>query len=410
MDIEKLCNNHADLIQHMQNQGYSHNYVRGLKTEINWLLQSKEKEKIQTYEEACRIRESRTKSPDMQGWYRVAYGILKRFDIYNEYPDRRKKESLIKKGAYPKLNESFKEVIDLYKEADRKRGLKECTIYGNASGASGFLLAMQNKGRSTLEDITEEDAMSFFTDDSGIAALSSSYKKEIAAVLKADIGTYTEAARHILAYLPTIRPKRKNIPYLTPEEADSIHEVLEDKDSPLSLRDRAIGLLLFFTGIRGCDISQMKFSDIDWENEEIRLIQQKTSGSLILPLTATIGNAIYDYVISERPNSRDTHVFLSSMKPHDPLKPKAMWYISSKLYESADIRKNPGDRRGTHLFRYNLATSFSGKGIARPVISDMLGHADPNSLDYYLFADMAHLRECALDITDFPVREEVFHV
>lgn len=410
MDIEKLCNNHADLIQHMQNHGYSHNYVRGLKTEINWLLKSKEMEKIQTYEEACRIRESRTKSPNLQRWYRVAYGILKRFDICNEYPDRRKKESLIKKGAYPKLNESFKEVIDLYKEADRKRGLKECTIYGNASGASCFLLAMQSKGHSTLEDITEDDAMSFFTDDGGIAVLSSSYKKGITAVLKADIGTYTEPARRILAYLPTIRPKRKNIQYLTPEETDSIHEALNGEDSTLSLRDRAIGLLLFFTGIRGCDIAQMKFSNIDWEHEEIRLPQQKTGGGLVLPLTATIGNAIYDYVSSERPNNKDIHVFLGGLKPYDPLKPKAMWYISSKIYEAADIRKTPGDRRGTHLFRYNLATSFSGKGIARPVISDMLGHADPNSLDYYLFADMTHLRECALDITDFPVREEVFHI
>ena len=40
----------------------------------------------------------------------------------------------------------------------------------------------------------------------------------------------------------------------------------------------------------------------------------------------------------------------------------------------------------------------------------ILGHADPNSLNYYLFADMTHLRECALSITDFLVNEEVFQV
>lgn len=410
MDLEKLCNNHADLIQHMQNDGYSVNYVRRLKTEINWIIKNKEKKKFQTHEDACCIRESYAKSSDMQRWYRLAYGILKRFDLYNEYPDRRRKEPLIKRGAYPQLNTTFKEVIDLYKEADRKRGLKEHTIYGNASGGSCFLLAMQNQGYLALVDITEDDAMSFFTDENGIAALSSSYKKEITAIFKADLGAFNESAKRILAYLPMIRPKRKNVQYLTPEEVDDIHEMLNDKDNALSLRNRAIGLLLFFTGIRGCDIAEMEFSDIDWEKEEIRLIQQKTDGGLVLPLTATIGNAIYDYTTQERPESLDSHVFLSEQRPYDPLKAKAMWWISSKIYAAASIRQNTGDRRGTHLFRYNLATSFAGSGIARPVISNMLGHADPNSLDYYLFADMIHLRECALSIADFPVSEEVFRV
>jgi integrase len=410
MDLEKLYNIHADLIQHMQNNGYSENYVRRLKTEINWLIKNKEKKEFQTYEDSYFIRESYTKSSEMKRWYRLAYGILKRFDIYNEYPDRRRKEPLIKRGAYPQLNATFKEVIDLYKKTNRKHSLNESTICGNASSGSCFLLAMQNQGHLTLEDITEYDVMSFFTDENGTIALSSSYKKEIAAIFKTDLGVFNESAKRILAYLPMIRPKRKNIQYLTPEEVDDIHKMLNNKENALSLRNRAIGLLLFFTGIRGCDIAQMELSDIDWYNEEIRMTQQKTDYGLVLPLTATIGNAIYDYITIERPKSKDTHVFLSEMKPYDPLKSKTMWYISSKIYEVASIRQNTGERRGTHLFRYNLATSFAGKGIARQVISDTLGHDNPNSLDYYLFADITHLRECALSITDFPVNEEVFNI
>jgi integrase len=410
MNLKKLCNNYEKLINYMQDNGYSSSYIARLKTEINWLLCNNDKEDFHSYEEACYIRASRTKSSKMQKLYRLIYGILMRFDIYNEYPDRRRKEPLIKRGAYPQLNPVFKDVIDLYKKSDRKRSLKEKTIYGNASGGACFLLAMQNKGHMTLDDITEDDALSFFTDDYGNVALSSCYKKEIAAVFKADLSSYTEASRRILAYLPMIRPKRKNIQYLTPEEIDSIHEILDDKNGELSLRNRAIGILLFFTGIRGCDIAEMEFSDIDWEKEEIRLTQQKTDGGLVLPLTATIGNAIYDYVNQERPKCLDSHVFLSGQLPYDPLKAKAMWWISSKIYAAASIRQNTGDRRGTHLFRYNLATSFAGSGIARPVISNTLGHANPNSLDYYLFADMIHLRECALSIADFPVSEEVFRV
>jgi len=51
-----------------------------------------------------------------------------------------------------------------------------------------------------------------------------------------------------------------------------------------------------------------------------------------------------------------------------------------------------------------------GADVPRPVVSAVLGHDDPGSLDYYLSADIAHLRECALDVGRFPVREGVFDV
>ena len=62
------------------------------------------------------------------------------------------------------------------------------------------------------------------------------------------------------------------------------------------------------------------------------------------------------------------------------------------------------------LVRYNAATTFISNGIPRPVASAVLGHENPSSLDYYTFADLTHLRECALSIEDFPVREGVFDV
>lgn len=410
MDLIKLCNKHSDLIRHMQTEGYSKNYIRRLKSEINWIKKNKEKINVLTYEDIYHIRAKLTESSEMKRWYRLAYGVLKRFEEYNDYPDRRRKEPLIKRGSYSSLNPVFKEIIDIYKKSALDRNLKEITIYGNASGGACFLLAMQNKGCISLEDITEDDVMSFFIDSEGSVNLSSSYKKQIAAIFKSGLGLYTSTARCILSFLPMIRPKRKNVQYLTPEEIDCIHEILTDEDSKLSLRNRAIGRLLFFTGIRGCDIAAMRFSDIDWEKDEIRLNQQKTDGKLVLPLTGTIGNAIFDYITKERQESLDSHIFLSEKQPYDPVKAKSIYSISSKVYDAAEIRENHDDRRGTHLFRYNLATSLTQSGIARPVISEILGHTDPNSLDYYLFADIKHLRECALSIAKFPVNEEVFNL
>lgn len=141
------------------------------------------------------------------------------------------------------------------------------------------------------------------------------------------------------------------------------------------MRDRAIGMLLFFTGIRGCDISCMKFSDIDWEKEEIRIIQQKTANGLILPMSAAVGNAIYDYVTAERPSSEEPYIFLCRTKPYSPLSRGSVWKAVSKVYGAAGIRQGEGEHQGTHLFRHHVASALVGKGIARPVITHQFRHA-----------------------------------
>ena len=263
-----------------------------MKTEINWLLKNHDNNEIFSYEQACEVRCLETSSSEMKRRYRLFYGILKRFDENNEYPDRRRKEPLIKRGAYHKMCPEFKEVIDLYRKADEVRGLKEHTIYSNSSGGARFLLVMQELGHTSLSTITEEDALSFFIGDDGKVWTSSCYKKEISAVFRSDIGDYTVEAQRIHAYMPKIRPRRQTVPYLQPEETDAIHSVIQPKCSELSLRNKAIATLLYFTGLRGCDIASLEFNDIDWKQEKIRLDQKKTGVDLTLPLTATIGNAI----------------------------------------------------------------------------------------------------------------------
>ena len=78
----------------------------------------------------------------MKRRYRLEYGILKRYDVDGVYPDFRRKEPLIKRGAYYQLNAEFKEVIDLYQNADLRRGLKQRTVKSNVSCGACFLLAI----------------------------------------------------------------------------------------------------------------------------------------------------------------------------------------------------------------------------------------------------------------------------
>lgn len=195
---------------------------------------------------------------------------------------------------------------------------------------------------------------------------------------------------------------------MTPTEFKKIQTILEESSSILTQRDIAVGMLLFYTGMRAIDISNLRFYNIDWNREIIRFNQSKTSGLVEIPLRPNVGNALFEYITTERPSVQDNHIFLWEKPPYHPIDATVIWPITSHICKAASIRQSPGDRKGSHIFRHHLATYLASKNTPQPIISEILGHESPTSLDFYLSADIEHLRECALSIDLFPVREGLF--
>lgn len=394
---------YEDLLQDMQKDGYSQNYMKCVRREIRWLENHQNIYHFASFEAACQIRVAQTSSPETQANRKTIYNLFHRYSKYGSLSEGRR-NPLFRFGAYTQLIEEFKSLLDIYEKESYRRGLKTGTVRASISACSGLLLALQSSGFRSLEDVTERGVLDYFSRKK----LSSSTKVNIASVFEAQTGSYFDSARRILTYLPNLHRRRKNIQYLTEEETQAVRSVLSDSEGGLCLRNRAIGTILYFTGMRSSDVAALKFSDIDWKKEEIRIAQKKTGEELLLPLTAAVGNAIFDYATQERPDSNDEHIFLCRTTPCRPISPGTVGNIAQKVYEAASIRQNKGDRKGAHLFRHNLAASFAGSGIPAPVISSTLGHSDPDSLNHYLSADISHLRECAIGIREFPVSEEVF--
>jgi len=299
-------------------------------------------------------------------------------------------------------------MIDFYCKTEKERGKKLTTIHSEAMNAASFLYAMQKKGFESLGAVTEEAVLSFFLSDEDELIKSCSYKKNIRAVFKAGIAWKELECRKVLYFLPLLREKRKNIQYLTKEEVQKIRDTIDNPLSGLSQRDRAIGMLLLHTGLRGCDIAALEMDSINWTAEKLWIIQHKTEIPLELPLMPIVGNVIYDYVTAERPDSDHRFLFLSETRPFTPLASRSIGSIVTKILRVVGIRQDKGARKGTHIFRHYLASFLMGNGIPQPIISRTLGHTSPDSLEPYLRADFVHLKECALSIEKFPVVDEVF--
>jgi integrase len=408
MDFTNLRQRRQELLDHLEREGYTPGYVRQVRHNIGWILKHEPGNRWESYLDVYRDRVRDSESESYKKNHRISLAAIRNFDLDGELPDRRINNPLFKRGAYRQLCPEFKELIDHYRADGRRRGLNESTVKGGVSNMSSFLLAMQQRGARSLARIGEEDVVSFFAGADGRDPKSHSYQKQITAVLKAGMSWKAKECEALLAILPSRGPRRKNVQFLRPEEAEAVRACLENADSGLSLRDRAIGSLLFFTGMRACDIAELRLSSVGWEADVIRLAQQKTAHPLEIPLRATVGNAIWDYLTLERPESPDDHLFLGALRPHRPFKAAAVWYHAARIYQAAGIRQRGGDRRGSHLFRHHLATSFLGGGVPWPTISQTMGHTDPKSLQPYLHADIAHLRQSGLSVEAFPVREGVF--
>ena len=343
-------------------------------------------------------------------WRRSVIGSIEYFDFYGLFPDRRRICSFIEpRGSYYSLNPGYQQLIDYYKTyAERIGKTKNTTIDNESHAGSVFLHHLQQRGCCNLESAEEDDVLSYFLDESGNLIRSAGCCKSVRAVLKAGLEVEPVGCKKVLLLLPHLTEHRKNIQVLTDDEIGKINQLLNT--DILSLRDKAIISLLLHTGIRGIDIINLKLQSVDWNSDVIRLIQSKTKKELELPLLPSVGNALYDYITIERPKCSFDAVFISEVVPYEPLKVQTIRWIVRKVFGLANIRMNKGDRIGTHLFRHHLTVRLLEKDTALPVISNILGHTSPKSVDPYLHTDFYHLKECALSIEPYPVRKGVFDI
>lgn len=403
MHLENLRVNHPKFISHLKDNDYSVRFIDMIRRMIKIILEKSDSMCWNNYFDVFQHFEKRQRGDIVK--MKTVIGAIMEFDLNGKYPDRTP-SGLTQRGAYYKLSPAFRLLVDRYKTAAQNCGKKESSIRVESSNASSFLLRIQEAGINRLDGITEETVITLFLAKNSKPRMNTSQGKCITNVIRANIPFDPDICRKVLAVIPAVKKSTKNVQYINEHEAQAILLALDDMSNSLCLRDRAIGKLAYFTGMRSSDIAGLDLTSIDW-NRDLIITQQRKTGSLLeLPLKAPVGNAIFDYLIMERPVAKCQALFLTKNKPYRRM--SDTWNVSAEVLAEAGIRQSNGDRRGFHIFRHHLATALLDNGIPQAVITDMLGHASPDSLGTYLSADIKHLRECALSISRFPVAGEVF--
>jgi len=410
INIKELRIKESQLLGFFKERGYTKCYIRLYKTVFNKVFKLVGSGECHTYEDIYRYYLANRSGASLRSAKNLLSSI-KYFDSYGTYPEGKIKQQVGKKQtAYELLPDEFREVINSHIRTATEKGKKEGTVRIESISGITFLTCIWNQGIGSLSAITQNSVINVFLGEDGKLEKSSSYKKNIKAIFTACKGNKafdSVVISRIIAFLPQLRDSRKNIQYLTEVEYNRLENGLISASSPISLRDKAIGLLAMFTGLRSCDIMALTLTSIDWDNDTISIKQQKTGVPLLLPLVPVVGNAIYDYFTKKRLKTDTQEIFISHNHPYERLKSQTGFAISCSIMKKCGIRQEPGDRKGLHLLRHHLATELLANDVPIPTISTILGHSSPDSTQKYLNADFVHLKECSLSIQDFPIKVEV---
>jgi len=290
----------------------------------------------------------------------------------------------------------FNDAKDRFEEAMQSRGFKANTKDAYRRLVHYFLLYLEDKGYCAFSQINNGDVVLFIsficTEHYYQPASLKSHLSGLRMFLR-----MTEEISRLEIELPDRLPqKREILDFYTDEEYERIYKYLEESD--ISLRNRAICLIALETGLRAVDICKLKIQDIDWKNEFIHVVQEKTGRTLNVPLNASYGNALADYLLSERPNTDSEYVFLQSLAPFNSLSSHSGYRsVLFKAITGAGIEAN-GRSFGTRITRHSTASKMLRQGVPLPVISEALGHGNPNSVMVYLTTEGAKLAECTLPL------------
>lgn len=189
------------------------------------------------------------------------------------------------------------------------------------------------------------------------------------------------------------------VPLVSYFEEDEIRQMENSivRSGSLGKRNYAMFLLAARLGLRCPDVVNLRLDDIDWDRNEISLVQQKTQKGIVLPLTVEVGEALVDYLVHGRPLSKSNFVFLSETKRDKPITGHTFTTLVSDCMRIAGI--NIGDRHhGPHSLRHSLATQLMKKKAKMPVIKEIMGHTTIEPTYAYLAVDHDSLLLCSMDV------------
>lgn len=170
-----------------------------------------------------------------------------------------------------------------------------------------------------------------------------------------------------------------------------------DTSTARGLRDHAMLLMMSTYGLGAGEVIGLKLQDIDWNAGTLQMLRPKTGVNFMLPLLPPVAKVLARYLRYGRPSHTSTrHVFVQMKVPFGAL--TASSAVRHVLIKHAKVAGIQAPYPGSHVLRHSNAARQLDVGTSARVLSDLLGHRDPDSVSAYVRIATQSLRDISLPV------------
>lgn len=178
---------------------------------------------------------------------------------------------------------------------------------------------------------------------------------------------------------------------LSVSELDQLFRAF-DAECPSRRRGYALVRCLADLGLRSSEVVRLRLDDIDWRAGTLTVAAGKARRADVLPLPATTGEAIADYLRYERPETTCRSIFVRHVAPLG--EPVGRRVVQQALH--AAYRRLGWDRTRVHILRHTLASRLINAGTPIKEIADVLRHRSIVTSAGYTRVDAGRLSAVAM--------------
>ena len=170
----------------------------------------------------------------------------------------------------------------------------------------------------------------------------------------------------------------------------SVEDALQLLNAPDSdnSRDKLVLFLLYGTGIRVSELSNLNLNDIELDNRTMKVVGGKGNKDRLIPLPDVIIPLIQEYISHRKPKNGSTALILNRSGVR--LTSRSIQRLVKKYKQKANLDNK---KVTPHTLRHAFATHLLANAVDIRVIQELLGHASLSTTQLYTHVSLEHLRK-----------------
>lgn len=273
-------------------------------------------------------------------------------------------------AGYSNTNIAF---MNMYLAWKKTEGKSENTLEAYAFQLKKLIDSIQKP----LEDVTENDIFLYLARFKKERKASNSYMNTVRLYLSSFFSWLADKEyikKNPVKGIHPVKMQKKIPKTFTEEELESMRQ------APRCARDKAIIEVLYSTGVRVEELSELDIDDININSKTVRVRQGKGNKERYTFISAQALMYLKKY-LNER-DDLNPALFISKKRPYGRLSKDGIEDIVNKVAMAAGVKD-----AHPHKFRRTMATNLLKKGMPLEKVSRILGHQDLQTTMIYCAVD-----------------------